>query len=48
MQMIFKNPDKAGNDSNTLIFAKKECVFEFNYMTATLNTLLTMDKPLNR
>jgi len=48
MQFLFKNPDKDGKDSNTLIFAKKECVFEFNYMTAVLTTTMTLQKSLSR
>ena len=48
MQFLFKNPDKFGNDSNTLIFVKKEKMFEFDYMSGTVKDIYTFEKPLNR
>jgi len=49
MQFKFKKPHGKSNiDLNTLIFAKEDKIFEFNYEKETLKDIVTFDFPLNR
>lgn len=48
MQFYFKLPHSNGHDASTLIFAKREHIFEFNYETGERTDICTFEVPLNR
>jgi len=47
MQFHFKLPIN-GADQSSLIFAKKEKIFEFNYHTAEVRDVYVYENPLNQ
>ena len=47
MKFLFKIHDDL-SEPNTLIFAKKDCIFEYNVLTDNINVLCIYDINLNR
>jgi len=46
MQFHFKVAEKNGSDPQTLIFARQDKIFEFNYNTGDMRDLCVFDVPL--